>query len=297
MRYPGDEDGIGADEQQLADLLKRAVPEPPRQLTYEEITVRNVERTVKSWLVPTLAAASVLIVAGAVGAVAATRSDQTASGTPAANQHGKHAGPATPSARPSSPGCQPSPVPTASAARAGRVAVPSVVGQGGTTAEQVIQSAGLIVILHETTSKTAPAGIVLSESPAAGTQVPTGAAVTLTASAGSPGAQPTPTRAPGAQAAKSPTPMPMPTSSCPTPAPVPGQPTAVPTAGSGGPGAVPSAVPTVGAPGAAATPSPASSANAVPTAAPTARPTPRAAAPTPAPSGKSGAVPTPAPTA
>jgi PASTA domain len=110
-------------EQRLADLLKRVVPEPPRQLTYEEITVRTAERTVKSWLMPTLAAASVLVIGGAVGAVAATRSGQAGPGTPAAYQGTSRAGAATPSAQPTSPGCPPTPEPTASGS-AGAKATP-----------------------------------------------------------------------------------------------------------------------------------------------------------------------------
>jgi hypothetical protein len=258
MRYPGDEDGIGADEQQLADLLKRVVPEPPRQLTYEEITVRNVERTVKSWLVPTLAAASILVIGGAVGAVAATRSGQAASGTSVAYQGSGHPGPATPTPWPTPPGCQPvaepsaeptppaQPTPSAEPTSAASVRAPAVVGQRQVVAERAIQQAGLKAIVQETASRTVPAGTVLSESPASGTRVPVGATVTLTV-AGSAGAPATPT--------------PTPTATCPAPTPVPttGEPAA--------PTAEPSAVPPA-TPSAKATPVPAA-----PTAEPSAVPT------------------------
>jgi hypothetical protein len=243
MRYPGEEDGVGADEQQLADLLKRVVPEPLRQLTYEEITVRTAERTVKSWLMPTLAAASVLVIGGAVGAVAATRSTQAAPGAPAAYQATSRAGSATPSAQPTSPGCQPTAEPSPTV-QGGTVKVPSVIGQQLAAAVGNLQRFGLIVTIEETASRTVPAGIVLLESPAAGSPVLHGATVTLTISSGPAGAKATATAA---------TPVPLPTclpagstaAGGPSPAPTAAAgsavPTPVPTASGGGQGAVPTA--------------------------------------------------------
>ncbi|HTU76666.1 MAG TPA: PASTA domain-containing protein [Trebonia sp.] len=214
---------MNADEQRLADLLKRVVPEPPRQLTYEEITVRTAERTVKSWLLPSLAAASVLVIGGTVGAVAATRSGPAGPGAPAAYQGTSRAGSATPAARPTPTGCQPMPEPTSSAPAGGSVTVPGIVGQRAIAAEQVLQTAGLTVTIKQAVSPAVPAGIVLSQSPATGTHVAPGATITLTIASGSAGAKPTS--------------VPTPASTCLTTAPPAGAPTPSPTTTAAGGGA------------------------------------------------------------
>ena len=64
---------MSAEEQWLADLLKRTVPEPPRELSADEVTMRHVSRPhgVRStWGLPALAASAMLIVGVGVGVAA-----------------------------------------------------------------------------------------------------------------------------------------------------------------------------------------------------------------------------------
>jgi hypothetical protein len=66
------------------------------------------------------------------------------------------------------------------------VAVPSVVGETQAAATSAITGAGLVLGTVTTqSSSTVPSGSVISESPAAGTQVSTGSAVNLVVSSGS----------------------------------------------------------------------------------------------------------------
>jgi hypothetical protein len=53
------------EEQRLSELLKRSVPEPPFELSADRVTVPHVDRPRRSWLMPALAAASVVLVAAA----------------------------------------------------------------------------------------------------------------------------------------------------------------------------------------------------------------------------------------
>jgi hypothetical protein len=53
------------EEQRLSELLKRSVPEPPFELSAGRVTVPYVNRSRRSWLAPALAAAAVVVVAGA----------------------------------------------------------------------------------------------------------------------------------------------------------------------------------------------------------------------------------------
>jgi hypothetical protein len=53
------------EEQRLSELLKQSVPEPPRELSADRVTVRHIDRSRRSWLMPVLAAAAVVLVAGA----------------------------------------------------------------------------------------------------------------------------------------------------------------------------------------------------------------------------------------
>ena len=228
---------MNADEQRLADLLKRVVPDPPRQLTYEEITMPNAERAVKTWLMPALAAASVLIIGGAVGAVAATRSSQSAPGSPTAYQG--TGGSATPVAKPTSPGCQATPVPVPTTGRGASVTLPSVIGQSQLAAEATLSQAGLKVVINERASQTIPAGTTILQSPSAGARVAGGSTVTLTISAGPAETKPTatavPTCLPVAGSATGPS-TPVPGGAIPT-----ASPTALPSSAPGGPSVVPTA--------------------------------------------------------
>ena len=73
------------EEQRLSELLKRSVPEPPVELSADRVTVPHTDRSGRSWLMPVLAAASVVLVAGAGVGLNAAR-------------HGSSASPASPSA-------------------------------------------------------------------------------------------------------------------------------------------------------------------------------------------------------
>jgi hypothetical protein len=261
------------EEQRLADLLKRSVPEPPRQLTYEEITVQHLEKSVKRWLMPTMAAAAVLIIGGAIGAVAATRPD---SATPRATAAAQGTSPAAaPTPQPTSPGCPgtatPSASPSPTGAQGGSVTVPGVVGQQTASAEQVLQQAGLLVFVKTVQEHAVPAGTVLRQSPAQGTRVARDTVVSLTVAAETAPATPTPS--PSSTSAAIPVPSATPTPSpfataAPVPSPTCSAPAMpVPTsAPSGAP--TPTAVPT-SAPGTLPTPT-------VPTSAPSGAPTPTA---------------------
>ena len=44
------------EEQRLAELLKRSVPEPPFELSADRVTVQHIDRSGRSWLMPVLAA-------------------------------------------------------------------------------------------------------------------------------------------------------------------------------------------------------------------------------------------------
>ena len=73
------------EEQRLSELLKRSVPEPPVELSADRVTVQHVDQSRRSWLMPVLAAASVVLVAGAGVGLNAAR-------------HGSSSSPASPSA-------------------------------------------------------------------------------------------------------------------------------------------------------------------------------------------------------
>jgi len=53
------------EEQRLSELLKRSVPEPPFELSAGRVTVQHIDRSGRSWLMPVLAAAAVVLVAAA----------------------------------------------------------------------------------------------------------------------------------------------------------------------------------------------------------------------------------------
>ena len=61
------------EEQRLSELLKRSVPEPPLELSADRVTVPHIDWSRRSWLMPALAAAAVVLVAGIGVALNATR--------------------------------------------------------------------------------------------------------------------------------------------------------------------------------------------------------------------------------
>jgi hypothetical protein len=167
---------MSPDEQRLAEYLKRAVPEPPVWLSPEEITVQQADRSRKSWAMPVLAAAAVVAIGVGIGAVAthhpATRPPASSS---VADQGST--GPADAASAHPTPSCQ---------ARGASVTVPSVVGMNFTQAEQILVAAGFNVTVRTETpvGQSAPAGTVILQA-APGTQLPRGAVIELTVSAGS----------------------------------------------------------------------------------------------------------------
>jgi hypothetical protein len=78
------------EEQRLAELLKRSVPEPPFELFADRVTVRHVDGSRRPWLMPALAAAAVVLVAGAGAVLKATQNPSAAASSPS-----KQAAPAT----------------------------------------------------------------------------------------------------------------------------------------------------------------------------------------------------------
>ena len=62
---------MSTEEERLAQLLKRLVPEPPVQLSADEITAPSARLSARSWTPPALAAAAVVAIGVTVGLVAA----------------------------------------------------------------------------------------------------------------------------------------------------------------------------------------------------------------------------------
>jgi PASTA domain len=200
---------VNSDEQWLADLLKRTVPQPPRQLTYGEITVpQRKEHSRKAWAMPVLAAAAVVAVGVALGATAARHSGSgTESFQPASSKV-----PASSAATPTTP-----PSCTGTVAGSG-VTVPNVAGQQVAAAMQVLAQLGLEMQITTIQASAVRPGTVTRQNPAPGTIVPPGAKVMLYDSAGGDSVTPTsaPTTAGGSGCATAaPTPSGSPSTSAP----------------------------------------------------------------------------------
>jgi hypothetical protein len=141
------------EEQRLSQLLKRLVPEPPFQLSADQVTTRSVDRSVKSWTLPALAAAAVVVVGVTTGVVA---THDTGTGGPtkpttplAAGTTSKASGSASPS-------------PTASCA-AQSVTVPNVIALTQNQAVWIVQAAGLTAGIHGTAAERVPRGSVIAD--------------------------------------------------------------------------------------------------------------------------------------
>lgn len=154
---------MSSEEERLARLLKRAVPEPPVQLSADEITTQSAGLSARSWRLPARAAAAVVAIGVTVGLVAAQLTGPRGAAVPQ--------GVSGSSARPS---------PHVSATCQGRtVTVPNVVGETMDAAGAVIQDAGLNQGVYFAPSTRVPAGIVMAESPAAGSRAVHGALIWL----------------------------------------------------------------------------------------------------------------------
>jgi hypothetical protein len=160
---------MSAEEQRLADLLKRVVPEPPRQLAFEEITVPHANRSRTSWLVPALAAAAVVVIGGTLSAVAVHLSgnSRTPAAPPAASQSSVAAASASATAVPT-PTYSVTAVPTK---KSGPVVVPNLVGMSVNHADYIARADGFAVELQEKAFPHLPPGTVGAQSPSAGTTV------------------------------------------------------------------------------------------------------------------------------
>jgi PASTA domain len=160
---------LNQEEQRLADLLKRAVPEPPRQLSVGQVAGRRAGRrpgTRAPWTRPVLAAAAVVI----IGITTALAARHWSAGTAPA-PHGT----VQPAASASSPSPHRTP---GSPARS--VTVPNLFGSPAASAEQVLERLGLSVkVIPTYVQGNIPAGEVVAESPAAGTIVPSKATINV----------------------------------------------------------------------------------------------------------------------
>lgn len=177
---------MSAQDQRLAEYLKRAVPEPPVRLSPEEITMQKEERSRKSWAIPILAAAAVVAIGVVIGGVAthhpATRPPAV---SPAADQgSGGPAGSAATSGTASSASSASSAQAAASSDRPAAVAVPSVIGMTQVQATQVLEAAGFIVTVHRAApaalaAQPGRAGEVWGQAPPAGSRVNRATVITL----------------------------------------------------------------------------------------------------------------------
>lgn len=150
---------MSAEEERLSRLLKRAVPEPPTELSADQVTTRPADRSAKSWALPALAAAAVVAIGVSIGAVA------------------RHAGPAGPTA----PGASTQPQPAAACPGA-TVVVPSVTGTTEDAAAAIVQGAGLNVGIYDAVppaSQAVAPGTVFAQSLPADSRAVPGALVYL----------------------------------------------------------------------------------------------------------------------
>jgi hypothetical protein len=157
---------MSSEEERLARLLKRVVPEPPVQLSADQITTRSAGPSARSWTVPTLAAAAVAAIGVTVGLVAAHHSPAGGSPAPLALSS------ASASASPQ----------TGATCRGRTVTVPDVVGITQDAAFAIIQDAGLNVGAYygvpPASARISP-GLVSAQSLLAGSKAVPGALVWL----------------------------------------------------------------------------------------------------------------------
>lgn len=160
---------MSTEEQRLAQLLKMVVPEPPVQLSADEITTQSADRSAMSWTLPALAAGAVVAIGVTVGLVATQPSGPGGAATSQA---------VSGTARPSG-----SVSPQASATCLGRTAlVPNVVGESMDAAVAIIQGAGLNAAIYNAVppgSAHVPPGTVFAQSLPAGSKAVPGAEVQL----------------------------------------------------------------------------------------------------------------------
>jgi hypothetical protein len=154
---------MSTEEQRLARLLKNVVPEPPVQLSADEITAPAAGSSARSWTSPALAAAAVVAIGVTVGLLAIHTSGPDRATTPLARS-GTPAGSS----------------PQAGATCGGRtVTVPNVVGVTMDAAGAIIQQVGLNEGTYFAVSARVPPGTVMAQSLTAGSRAVPGAEVQL----------------------------------------------------------------------------------------------------------------------
>jgi PASTA domain len=157
---------MSTEEERLAQQLKRLVPEPPVQLSADQITTPPAHLSARSWMMPALAAAAVAAIGVTVGLVATHTSDP-----------GRAPSPLAASGRSASASAQ------ASVTCSGRtVTVPDVVGESQNAATAIVQDVGLNVGIYNgvpTGSSHVPPGTIFAQSLAAGSKAVPGALVWL----------------------------------------------------------------------------------------------------------------------
>jgi PASTA domain len=157
---------MSIEEERLARLLKRTVPEPPVQLSADRITTRPAGPPARSWMVPTLAAATVAAIGVTVGLVAAHHSPT--GGVPAPQALSSASASASPQ--------------TSATCRGRTVTVPDVVGITQDAAFAIIQDAGLNEGVYygvQPASARVSPGLVAAQSLTAGSKAVPGALVWL----------------------------------------------------------------------------------------------------------------------
>jgi hypothetical protein len=161
---------MSTEEERLARLLKRVVPEPPVELSADQITTRAAGPSRRSWTMPTLAAAAVAAIGVTVGLVAAHHSPAGGSPAPLAIPSASARASATASPQ------------TGATCRGRTVTVPDVVGITQGAAFAIIQDAGLNVGAYSgvpPASARIPPGLISAQSLPAGSKAVLGAVVWL----------------------------------------------------------------------------------------------------------------------
>lgn len=157
---------MSTEEERLAQLLKRLVPEPPVQLSADQITTPSARLSARSWMTPALAAAAVAAIGVTIGLVATHTSDPGRAPSPLAAS-----------------GTSASASPQASVTCSRRtVTVPDVVGESQNAATAIIQDVGLNVGIYNgvpSGSSRVPPGTIFAQSLPAGSRAVPGALVWL----------------------------------------------------------------------------------------------------------------------
>jgi hypothetical protein len=182
---------MSAEEERLSWLLKNAVPQPPVEVTADQVTSRRpVDRSVKSWLLPALAAAAVVAIGVTIGVVAqrgpgpARPTGLGTTGTSGASASTS----SRPSASTSQPSASTSPQPAVNCP-GGTVVVPNVIGTTFDAASAILQDVGLVAGSYDAVppaSEAVPVGMVFAQTLPAGSKAVPGTGIWLGIAVASP---------------------------------------------------------------------------------------------------------------